>query len=142
LRVVLFDREPRTVRLTVAGEALLPRARQLVEEWDSTRQAVSEAAASQDTTLRVGFQTRIGRGLIPAVTARMEWQLPGWKLTFRQVSWADPAIGLSSGDVDVAIAWLPVPGSGAFSWKVGSREERWVALPAGRLPCRSVCRAG
>jgi hypothetical protein len=30
--------------------------------------------------------------------------LPGWKLTFRQVSWRDPTAGLASAEVDVAIA--------------------------------------
>jgi DNA-binding transcriptional LysR family regulator len=139
LRAALFHRDRRTVRLTAAGEALLPRARRLIEEWDDSQRAVSDAAAGQDTVLRVGFQTRIGRGLIPAVTARMEHQLPGWKLKFRQVSWSDPTAGLSNGAVDVAIAWLPVPDTGAFSWKVVTTEDRWVALPPGhRLARRRV----
>jgi DNA-binding transcriptional LysR family regulator len=82
-------------------------------------------------TLTVGFQTSIGRGLIPAVTATMEKLLPGWRFLFRQISWADPTTGLASGAVDVAVAWLPVPASGDFSWKVVTAEDRWVALPIG-----------
>ncbi|MBW4717763.1 LysR family transcriptional regulator [Saccharothrix obliqua] len=128
LRVVLFERDRRSVVLTTAGKELLPRARRLVQEWDDTRNAVADAAARRAATLKVGFQTRIGRGLIPAVTARMEERLPGWRLQFRQVSWADPAVGLRSGDVDVAVAWLPVPNSGELSWRVVASEERWVAL--------------
>jgi DNA-binding transcriptional LysR family regulator len=81
-------------------------------------------------TLRVGFHTRIGRGLIPAVTARMAQLLPGWKLAFRQVSWRDPTAGLAGGEVDVAISWLPVPDTGLLSWQVVATEDRWVALPA------------
>jgi DNA-binding transcriptional LysR family regulator len=131
LRAALFERDRRTVILTEAGKALLPHARQMLDQWDGARRAVAEAAATQDTTLTVGFQTSIGRGLIPAVTAKMEQLLPGWRLLFRQVSWADPTAGLANSEVDVAIAWLPVPAGGEFSWKVVTAEDRWVALPTG-----------
>jgi DNA-binding transcriptional LysR family regulator len=134
LGTVLFDRDRRTVRLTPAGEALLPHARRLTEDWEAALLAVSAASAEAGTTVRVGFQTRIGRGLVPAVTARMGQRLPGWKLMFRQVSWADPTVGLAGGEVDVAIAWLPVPDTGVLSWRVVAREDVWVALaPRHRL---------
>src|SRR5580693_3181179 len=118
LRARLFERDHRSVRLTPAGEILLTRARLLLGQWDEAQGAVAEAAAVAETTLRVGFHTRIGRGLIPAVTARMTRLLPGWKLTFRQVSWRDPTAGLADATVDVAIAWLPVPDTGLLSWQV------------------------
>jgi DNA-binding transcriptional LysR family regulator len=127
LRVDLLHREPRGVRLTAAGEALLPRARALLAEWD---RALDEIGAA-DRTLTVGFHTRIGRGLVPGVTARMAAELPGWRLRFQQVSWADPAVGLADGGVDVSVAWLPVPPSAALASKVVATEDRMVALPAG-----------
>ncbi|HEX4251936.1 MAG TPA: LysR family transcriptional regulator [Pseudonocardia sp.] len=129
LRVALFERDRRTVALTPAGAALLPRARALLEQWSGAEREV--AGAARTSTLTVGFQTRIGRGLIPMVTGRLERLHPEWKLLFRQVSWADPTAGLASGDVDVAVAWLPFPAGTEFSWKVVARERRWVALPAG-----------
>ncbi|ONI84636.1 LysR family transcriptional regulator [Saccharothrix sp. ALI-22-I] len=131
LRVPLFERDRRSVSLTAAGKELLPRARRLVREWDETRTVLADQAARRATTLKVGFQTRIGRGLIPSVTARMEERLPGWRMQFRQISWADPTVGLRGGDVDVAVAWLPVPNSGELSWRVVATEERWVALSRG-----------
>jgi len=130
LRARLFERDHRTVRLTEAGEVLLGQARLLLDQWDETQHAVAEVAAAANMALRVGFHTRIGRGLIPAVTVRMAEQLPGWKLTFRQVSWGDPTAGLATAEVDVAIAWLPVPDTGLLSWQVVATEDRWVALPA------------
>ena len=130
LRAKLFERDHRTVRLTTAGEVMLTRARLLLGQWDEAQSAVAEAAAAADMVLRVGFHTRIGRGLIPAVTTRMAQLLPGWKLTFRQVSWRDPTAGLASAEVDVAISWLPVPDTGLLSWQVVATEDRWVALPA------------
>ena len=114
-----------------AGEVMLTRARLLLGQWDEAQSAVAEAAAAADMVLRVGFHTRIGRGLIPAVTTQLAQLLPGWKLTFRQVSWRDPTAGLASAEVDVAISWLPVPDTGLLSWQVVATEDRWVALPAG-----------
>src|SRR5712691_3382600 len=63
LRVRLFERDRRTVALTVAGAAMLPKARATLAQWDETTRAIAEAARGK--TLTVGFQTRIGRGLIP-----------------------------------------------------------------------------
>ncbi|GAA2018496.1 LysR family transcriptional regulator [Catenulispora yoronensis] len=130
LRVALFDRDHRTVALTSAGAALLPQARQIIEQWEAAQHAVAAATATQRRTLTVGFHTRIGRGLIPAVTARMGRDVPEWRLLFRQIAWGDPTVGLASGEVDVAVAWLPVPATGELAWKVVATEDRWVALSA------------
>ncbi len=45
------------------------------------------------------------------------------------MSWGDPAVGLHDGTVDVAVAWLPVGGTG-IAHRVAATEQRWVALPA------------
>ncbi|MFI7697759.1 LysR family transcriptional regulator [Nonomuraea sp. NPDC049480] len=132
MRAKLFERDRRTVALTAAGAALLPEARRIIEQWEGAQRAV--AAAREDRILVVGFQTRIGRGLVPSITAA----LPEWDLRFRQVPWSDPTVGLGDGRVDVAVAWLPMPGDVDCSWTVVSTEDRWVALPAAhRLASRS-----
>jgi DNA-binding transcriptional LysR family regulator len=130
LRAKLFDRDRRSVELTTAGAALLPHARRIIELWEDAQTVV--ATARQQSSLTVGFQTRIGRGLIPNVTAK----LADHTLLFRQVPWSDPTAGLGSNEVDVAIAWLPVPDNGEFSWKVVATEDRWVALPPGHRLAR------
>jgi DNA-binding transcriptional LysR family regulator len=129
LRAELFTRGHRQVALTAAGSALLPRARRLIAEWEGAVEEVRSAATADQRVLTVGFHTRIGRGLVPAITATMQERLPGWGLQFRQVPWDDPAVGLSGGGVDVAVAWLPVPSG--LSNRTISTEDRWVAIPAG-----------
>ncbi len=131
LRVALFDRDRRAVALTAAGATLLPRARDIIRRWDEAGRAVAAAASAAEHLLTVGFQTRIGRDLVPLVSARLREVLPDWQLRFRQVTWRDPTVGLAGGGTDVAVAWLPVPASGALSWTVVSTEDRWVALPPG-----------
>jgi DNA-binding transcriptional LysR family regulator len=130
LGAALFLRGHRSIELTDAGAALLPRARLIVEEWEG---AVADVRAVADTarhTIVVGFHTRIGRGLVPAITAALQQRLPGWRLQFRQVGWGDPSVGLHDSTVDVAVGWLPVPDAG-IDHQVAATEERWVALPVG-----------
>jgi DNA-binding transcriptional LysR family regulator len=68
----------------------------------------------------------------------MAARLPGWKLSFRQVSWRDPTAGLARRETDVAVAWLPVPAED-LSWRVVATEDRWVALPAGHPLAGRAC---
>ncbi|MDT7580649.1 MAG: hypothetical protein QOK35_1913 [Pseudonocardiales bacterium] len=138
LRTDLFTRGHRSNALTEAGEALVPRARRIVAEWEGAVVDVRAAADLVGRTLVVGFHTRIGRGVVPTVTAALEERLPGWRLRFRQVPWGDPSVGLEDGTVDVAVAWLPVAGAG-IAHRVAATEPRWVALPAGhRLASRAA----
>lgn len=101
-------------------------------EWQTATEDVRLAGH----TLTVGFHSRLGRGLIPTITATMDQRLPGWRLQFRQVPWSDPAVGLADGTVDVALAWLPVP-DGLETRRI-TVEGRSVALAAGhRLAART-----
>src|SRR3954447_11776614 len=57
LRVPLFERDRRAVRLTPAGAALLPHARAVLEAWSRAEQELAEAAAAHRATLVVGIST-------------------------------------------------------------------------------------
>src|SRR3954447_25103837 len=59
LGFALFRREHRTVALTDAGEALLPRARELVGSWEEALAEATQRAQAAAATLRVGFQTSV-----------------------------------------------------------------------------------
>ena len=139
LRTKLFERDRRGVSLTAAGELLVPAAQRIVADWEQVQRSLAAADDRRSRTLVIGFQTRIGRGLIPAVTAETERSAPGWRLTFRQVAWSDPTAGLADGLVDVAVAWLPLAGAERLRHRVVAEEDRWVALPPGhRLAARAV----
>ena len=129
MRTELFARGHRSIALTEAGAALLPRARAIVAEWEGAVTDVRRIGETARRTLVVGFHTRIGRGIVPAITAALDERLPGWRLRFRQVTWGDAAVGLDDGTFDVAVAWLPGGGPG-ISHRVAATEPRWVALPA------------
>ncbi|MFI1724530.1 LysR family transcriptional regulator [Streptomyces sp. NPDC020489] len=130
LSVELFRRDRHGVALTGAGEALLPHARRVLEDWAAGAAAVETARSAQRSTLVVGMSTSPGRGgLLPAIRSRFTAAHPEAVLRVRQVSWEDPTAGLADGDVDVAFVWLPLPDAGRYAWTVVAEEPRLVALP-------------
>jgi DNA-binding transcriptional LysR family regulator len=106
----LFHRDRRAVRLTAVGEALLPHARGM---------------------LVIGMSTSPGRGLLPALRARLVSRHPQARPVLRQVNWADPSAGLADGSSDVAFVWLPLPDGDRYRYAVVAREPCLVALPHG-----------
>ncbi|HZG06414.1 MAG TPA: LysR substrate-binding domain-containing protein [Streptomyces sp.] len=126
LGCTLFERRARTVALTAHGEALLPRARQLVADWDRALRAVR--AAGPVVALTVGMQTAVGRDL--QRVALRGFRERGWRISLRLVSWEDPTAGLADGSSDAAFLWLPVR-NGGLRWRTLVREPRWVVLPVG-----------
>ncbi|MER5495132.1 LysR family transcriptional regulator [Streptomyces sp. NPDC002490] len=127
----LFLRDRRTVRLTAVGEVLLPRARGVLSVWCSAEAAVVRAREDERSTLVVGMSTSPGRGLLPALRARVVSRHPAARLVVRQVTWADPSAGLADGSTDVAFVWLPLPEAERYRCAVVAHEPRWVALPEG-----------
>lgn len=137
LRVRLFRRDRRTVELTEAGTALLPAARELLSLWDAAQRTVSDAAAAEQSVLTIGMSTSVGRALLPRARELFAERQPGWTLRMKQVNWQDTTAGLASGDVDVALIWLPVTGQDSFQTRVLAAESRWVAFREDHwLACR------
>jgi DNA-binding transcriptional LysR family regulator len=129
LRVPLFERDRREVRLTGAGQALLPAARDVLRGWDAARAQLAARAAELAMTLVVGMSTGVGRGLLPAVRARLAVAAPDAALQIRQVPWDDPTGGVAAGDTDAAFVWRPVPDAHRFGALTVVSEPRLIALP-------------
>ncbi|WP_040780982.1 LysR family transcriptional regulator [Nocardia pneumoniae] len=131
LRTTLIVRDKRGIGLTAAGEALLPQARALLEQWSEAQRIVGEAAAAEESVLTVGMSTSVGRGMLSAAREAFTRHRPTWRTRMRQVNWDDPTAGLGSREVDVAFVWLPFPGHDSFDVHVLAREPRWVAFSPG-----------
>ncbi|WP_287040953.1 hypothetical protein [Mycobacterium sp.] len=119
--------------MTAAGAALLPHAQQLLAVWAGAEQAVGAAAVNQDATLIVGFSTSVGRGLLPAVRARVANHAPHTRVLMRQIPWGEPTGGLVDPGLqraDAAFVWLPLPRPESYQWLQALRralEEANVA---------------
>lgn len=125
--VPLFERLPRGVALTEAGRLLVGPARTVLAAWDEGARAVEDL--TRTTSLTVGMQTAVGRGLQRGALARFAELAPGVVPTLRLVDWRDPTTGLADRSSDVAFVWLPIPMDDVDVLPVAS-EERWVAMAA------------
>lgn len=134
----LFERQPKQMRLTAAGEELLPRARRLLAEWEEAQKTLTQKA---NCSVVIGMHTSPGRGLMPAIRARLVEECPEVGLEIRQMPWSDPTAGLADGTVDLAFVWSPL--APPYRRFTVAREARLVALSrTHRLAhCRTVTMA-
>jgi DNA-binding transcriptional LysR family regulator len=128
LGFALLRRDRRTVTMTDAGEALLPRARQLLSSWDDALAQATQRARAAAALLRVGFQTSVAGGLYQLAVSRFTHDHPGWSVELKLHPWSDPTAGLLEDTSDVAFLWLPVPGQERLAWQTLRTEPRHVAL--------------
>src|SRR5271163_4310021 len=104
----LFDRLGRSIRLTEAGRAFIPRARAILEQMEAAR----SSAADQNTDLRgsvaVGVIPTVAPYLIPGYAARFAKKYPDAKLRIVEETTAVLVEGLRDLSLDVAILALPL----------------------------------
>jgi DNA-binding transcriptional LysR family regulator len=124
----LFLRDRRTVALTEAGEALLPRAREVLSSWDKALAEATRRARAAAAMLRVGFQTSVAGAIYQLAVSCFTNDHPGWSVELKLHPWSDPTAGLLDDTSDVAFLWLPVPGQERLTWQTLRTEPRHVAL--------------
>ena len=103
----LFERTTRTVRLTPLGEQLQRELsagyRQIIAGID----AVTVVARDTSGLLTLGTMGAMARA-ISDVTELFQHRYPRVDMRFREIHPPDPFTSLRSGEVDIAVLWLPV----------------------------------
>jgi DNA-binding transcriptional LysR family regulator len=94
------------VRLTRAGNTMLPEARLTLEQLDRTVRAAREAEAGTRGQLTVGFQWN-AYPWIALARRQFEWEHPHVQVVYRQASFGDPTGGIADPDIDVAFVTPP-----------------------------------
>ena len=108
LGVALFERGPRSVRLTAFGETWLARVREILQGVDELGEM---ARAAQDTLagrLRLGVIPTIAPYLLPALIGELRQSMPGLSLDVRETMTERLVAELAEGRIDTAIVALPV----------------------------------
>src|SRR5271170_4207822 len=104
----LFDRLGRSIRLTEAGRAFIPRARAILEQMEAAR----STAADQNTDLRgsvaVGVIPTVAPYLMPGYAAAFARNYPDAKLRIVEETTSVLVEGLRNLSIDVAILALPL----------------------------------
>lgn len=107
LNMPLFDRIGRRVKLTAAGELLLPYARRVWRELQDAQSALSELHGLKRGELKVGIVQTVNACVIPDIIARFTAAHGGIKVTCAELSVNDIELGLEAGRLDLGISFLP-----------------------------------
>jgi LysR family hydrogen peroxide-inducible transcriptional activator len=128
LGVMLVERRPRRVALTAAGEAVVERARRMLQDAEGIRDL---ARASQDPLsgpLKVGFIPTLGPYLLPRVAPRIAKALPKLSLLLHEYQTAPLVERTLAGELDLAVLALPAETRGLVTRPLFA-ESFLVAMP-------------
>jgi DNA-binding transcriptional LysR family regulator len=133
----LFDRHAQGMTLTVAGDALLPSARLILQEMDLARDAMDAIRGLKRGTLRVGGVTAVTRGFLPQVLAAVTRRAPQLRIEVLEASEDRLDSALSHREVDVIFA-TEAP-QGVESSRVGPYQfdDRVVPFCSAQNPLRA-----
>ncbi|MFD0278073.1 LysR family transcriptional regulator [Kitasatospora sp. NPDC127111] len=128
LKVALFDRSPRYVRLTPAGERFLPAARDVLAAEDAARALAADLAAP--TVLRLGTITGLGERL-DLILDTYQRRAAGVRVELHSVPVRERLAQLSDGRLDAAFVRGAIAGSSAdLRFLPVWQDELLLALPA------------
>jgi DNA-binding transcriptional LysR family regulator len=128
LGVLLFDRSSRHVRVTAAGERLLPEARAVLAAAGRIRQVAADVAAGDGGILRVGTSQGLGERL-DRTLEELRKTAPGLQVRLISAPAAERIAQVRAGELDAAFvrAVTAAPGIELLpTWQ----DPLTIALPA------------
>lgn len=136
LGVRLFDRTKRSVRLTPAGEALLPKALELLAIALALPAHARAAAAGESGRLRLAFVSTVGFELLPRWVRAFREACPGVELELIEATGDVQLQALDRGEVDAGFMLHSPgfePGGGAKQARAGARRNSAALTPLTHL---------
>ncbi|MBB4953011.1 DNA-binding transcriptional LysR family regulator [Agrobacterium vitis] len=126
----LFQRQPKGMALTDAGEAFIARARQIIVDMDGAVEAAQRAARGETGHLAIGFTTSAAfHPLVSSVVRALRLSSPELVLRLDEGSTQELLAELAAGRLDTALirsATIDLPG---FRMIEVDREQMVLALP-------------
>ena len=129
LGVQLIERQPRRIQLTESGEAIVARARRILEASDEIVTLAQNQHDPMSGRLRLAFLPTIGPYLLPTVAGKLRKALPRLDLLLYEHQTEPMLEKLQAGDIDVGILALPVHSEGLVQKELYA-EPFVVALPS------------
>jgi DNA-binding transcriptional LysR family regulator len=103
----LFDRIGRTITLTEAGRALLPRAQNILVELEDSVRAISNLTGEVHGTLRFATSHHIGLHRLPPALKRFTQEHPQVRLDIRFMDSEEACTAVEHGELELGIVTLP-----------------------------------
>jgi DNA-binding transcriptional LysR family regulator len=130
LQSQLFERTSRKVTLTVAGQTLLPRARQILDLSIKTHLDVRRVSSGDAGAVTIAYTAIAGQSALPLLLRRAADGLPGVSLMLRELVSTDQMDGLVKGSVDIGLLRPIVARPGILTQPL-MQDRLVIALPVG-----------
>jgi DNA-binding transcriptional LysR family regulator len=108
----LFDRTTRSVRLTPAGEALLPTARRMMADWDSATSNVGRLAAEAEQRVSLAATPLIASSVLPLWLQAFRETHPTIRVSISDLDRRNILLGIEAGELDVGLGAFFRPAAG------------------------------
>ncbi|MBD7995099.1 LysR family transcriptional regulator [Arthrobacter sp. Sa2CUA1] len=130
LGVRLLNRTTRRVDLTAAGQLLLDRGRQIINDVATLQADVYQVGRGATGVLRVGFSGSATYGVMPRIVRQAKQVLPGLSLSLHgEMLTPFMEAGLRDGTLDAALLRPPVV-SPDIDYRTVTREPLVAAIPS------------
>ncbi|MGO8679072.1 MAG: LysR family transcriptional regulator [Limisphaerales bacterium] len=130
LRVRLFERTTRSVRLTHAGRVFLQDARAVLAASTQAEQRVQEAERGLAGTLQVGILAPLANAWLAKILRRFRSAFPGIQLSLFELTSTEQLRRLNARQLDAGLLRPPVAFP-ALDYKFVGETAQILALPAG-----------
>lgn len=107
LETRLFDRIGRNLLLTEAGQILLPKAQQILEQLEETRRQISNLSTEISGTLTLGTSHHIGLHRLPETLKQFATNYPRVRLDIQFLDSEQAFQRVLQGTLDIAVITLP-----------------------------------
>jgi len=124
----LFDRLPRSARLTVFGEAFLPKAERILRDLEAARTELRDMSGNEKGEVVVGIIPTIAAYLLPRLLSDFTVRHPLITINIIEDVTATLLQRLHDGTLDMAVAALPIAGTELTSEAL-FEERFYAALP-------------
>ncbi len=135
LRVRLFERTTRSVRLTHAGRVFLEEARAVLAGAAQAEQRAKEAERGLAGTLRVGLIAPVANAWLAGILRRFRQQFPAVQLSLFDLTSTEQLLRLRAQKLDAGLLRPPV-GFPDLDDKFVGESRQVLALPAGHRLAR------
>jgi LysR family transcriptional regulator, benzoate and cis,cis-muconate-responsive activator of ben and cat genes len=103
LGVRLLDRDARPIRLTSSGEFFQGRAQEIISRVERLKSETIAYGRGGRQTFRIGFETSVLYGHLPAVIKRMRALNPHLDIDLRALSTPEQISGIKGGTIDIGV---------------------------------------
>src|SRR3954468_11752211 len=108
LRVELFERTNRTVKLTSAGRVFLPEAKRIMFLAETAANLTRRAWQGEAGVIRLGFVASSGFVDLPVILKRVTDELPDVQILLKEMTSAVQRDALLADMIDVAVIRPPI----------------------------------